>query len=83
MVCSLRVSDRLVRSNLDGTLRKENTVSLLQLKTKSIVAFNIMCKSDGRGFSSNFVLLMCMMPEKFLECEVASLTNLVLLQLIA
>jgi hypothetical protein len=70
MVCSLMVSDRLVRRNLDGTLRKENTVSLLQLKTKSVVAFYIMCKSYGRGFRSNIVLLICMMPARFLECEV-------------
>jgi len=70
MVCSLRVSDRLVRRNVDGTLQKENTVSVLQLKTKSVVAFYIMCKSYGRGFSSDFVLLICMMPARFLECEV-------------
>jgi len=70
MVCSLRVSVRLVRRNSDGTLRKENTVSLLQLKTKSVVAFYTMCKSYGRGFSSNIVLLICMMPARFLEWEV-------------
>jgi len=70
MVCSLRVSDRLVCRNVDGTLQKENTVSVLQLKTKSVVAFYIMCKSYGRGFNSDFVLLICMMPARFLECEV-------------
>ena len=70
MVRSLRVSDRLVRRNLDGTLRKENTVFLLQLKMKSVVAFYIVCKSYGRGFSSNFVLLLCMMSARFLECEI-------------
>lgn len=82
MVCSLRVSDRLVRRNLDGTLGKENTVPLFQLKTKSVVAFYIMCKSYGRGCSSNIVLLVCMMPARFLEWEV-DVTHLVLLQLIA
>jgi len=70
MVCSLRVSDRLVRRNLDGTLREENTVSLLQLKTKSVVAFYVMCKSYGRGFSSNIMLLICMIPARFLEWEI-------------
>jgi len=40
------------------------------MKTKSVVAFYIMCKSYGRGFSSNFVLLICMMSARFLKCEV-------------